>query len=142
MPVVLKNNASNSLAAAITSTDTGIVVRNGNLFPALAAGQYFYATITGADGSQEIVKVTARSGNGMTIVRAQEGTFALPFQLDSRFEMRITAATIADVVAPASGATGSRPTPTIVGQVFFDTTLGKPVWWKGAVWVDATGATV
>jgi len=99
MPVVLKNNASNSLAAAITSTDTGIVVRNGNLFPALAAGQYFYATITGADGSQEIVKVTARSGNGMTIVRAQEGTFALPFQLDSRFEMRITAATIADILA-------------------------------------------
>lgn len=99
MPVVLKNNASNSLAAAITSTDTGVVVRNGNLFPALAAGQYFYATITGADGSQEIVKVTARSGNGMTIVRAQEGTFALPFQLDSRFEMRITAATIADILA-------------------------------------------
>ena len=99
MPVVLKNNASNSLAAAITSTDTGVVVRNGNLFPALTAGQYFYATLTGADGSQEIVKVTARSGNGMTIVRAQEGTFALPFQLDSRFEMRITAATIADILA-------------------------------------------
>lgn len=142
MPVVLKNNASNSLAAAITTADTGIVVRNGNLFPTLGTGEYFYATITSADGAQEIVKVTARSGNGMTVVRAQEGTTALPFQIDSRFEMRITAATITDVVAPVSGATGSRPTPTIVGQVFFDTTLGKPVWWRGAVWVDATGATV
>lgn len=39
-----------------------------------------------------------------------------------------------------SGAT--RPTTTQVGYCFFDTNLKKPIWWSGAEWVDATGATV
>lgn len=44
-----------------------------------------------------------------------------------------------------SGTTAQRPTQNLyVGQFYFDTTLGKPVWLKtpGAVpvWVDATGA--
>lgn len=39
-----------------------------------------------------------------------------------------------------SGATGARPTFAVTtGQMFFDSTLGKPVWWDGAAWVDATG---
>lgn len=36
---------------------------------------------------------------------------------------------------PSSGAAGS-------GAMWFDTTLGKPIWSTGAAWVDATGATV
>lgn len=38
--------------------------------------------------------------------------------------------------------TATRPTDALLGQMFFDTTLGKPIWWKGATWVDATGVTV
>ena len=45
-------------------------------------------------------------------------------------------------VACKSGATGSRPVVTTVGYMFFDTTLGLPIWWKGAVWVNGAGATV
>lgn len=44
-----------------------------------------------------------------------------------------------------SGATASRPSAPVVGQRYFDTTLGKPIWCKTAspvAWVDATGATV
>lgn len=40
------------------------------------------------------------------------------------------------------GTTAQRPITVSVGFTYFDTTLGKPIWWKGAVWVDATGATV
>jgi hypothetical protein len=41
---------------------------------------------------------------------------------------------------PDFGATASRPGAQLtVGQVFFDTTLGFPVWWNGTTWVDATG---
>lgn len=40
------------------------------------------------------------------------------------------------------GTTGSRPVSPVLYQLFFDTTLGKPIWWDGANWVDATGATV
>lgn len=40
----------------------------------------------------------------------------------------------------------TRPTDAIVGQCFFDTTLGengKPIWYaSGGAWVDATGASV
>ncbi len=40
------------------------------------------------------------------------------------------------------GITANRnPSPTI-GRSFFDTTLGKPIWWNGTVWKDAAGATV
>ncbi len=41
------------------------------------------------------------------------------------------------------GASGStRPTLTSidVGYIFFDTTLGKPIYWAGTKWVDSTGA--
>lgn len=41
-----------------------------------------------------------------------------------------------------NGATGARPGSPVAGQTFFDTTLGKPIWYSGANWVDATGATV
>lgn len=39
-----------------------------------------------------------------------------------------------------------RPTSSIVGQFFLDTTLasglGKPIWWNGTGWIDATGTYV
>ena len=41
---------------------------------------------------------------------------------------------------PESGSTADRPTSDLwVGRQYFDTTLGRPVWWAGAGWVDATG---
>ena len=43
-----------------------------------------------------------------------------------------------------SGSTSDRPTINLTsGQMYFDTTLGKPIWFKtGSTWVDATGANV
>jgi hypothetical protein len=38
--------------------------------------------------------------------------------------------------------TGNRPSVPRVGESFFDTTLGHPIWWSGAAWVDATGSSV
>jgi len=40
---------------------------------------------------------------------------------------------------PSAGATGSRPLGAALGEMFFDTTVGFPVWWTGALWVDASG---
>lgn len=39
-----------------------------------------------------------------------------------------------------SGST--RPTEPQKGQRFFDTTLGKPIWFNGTNWIDATGTIV
>lgn len=50
-----------------------------------------------------------------------------------------------DGTAPlaTSGTTAQRPTWAAVGYTYFDTTLGKPVYFKSTgVWVDSTGATV
>lgn len=41
-----------------------------------------------------------------------------------------------------SGATLARPTSPGTGTHYFDTTIGKPIWYSGANWVDATGSTV
>lgn len=41
-----------------------------------------------------------------------------------------------------SGTTAQRPTVIGTGFMYFDTTLNKPIWRSGSVWVDATGATV
>jgi hypothetical protein len=39
-------------------------------------------------------------------------------------------------------ATVSRPTAPVKGQMFYDTTLNKPIWYNGTAWTDATGTSV
>lgn len=44
------------------------------------------------------------------------------------------------VTVPASGTTANRPTESLqVGQFYFDTTLGFPIYWNGAQWINALG---
>ena len=50
-------------------------------------------------------------------------------------------------VNPLHGTTANRPVETVqlplpIGQPYFDTTLGIPIWYDGTNWVDATGGTV
>ena len=46
-------------------------------------------------------------------------------------------------VSGGSGTTAERPSAVTVGTMFFDITLGKPIWYKGSnVWVDANGDAV
>lgn len=51
---------------------------------------------------------------------------------------------VATAVVTGAAVTGSRPAAATagVGAMFFDTTLGKPIWSNGTVWKDATGTTV
>jgi hypothetical protein len=42
-----------------------------------------------------------------------------------------------------SGPTTGRPlNGLIAGDTYFDTTLGKPIWYKGPGWVDGAGGAV
>lgn len=46
---------------------------------------------------------------------------------------------------PSSGPTTNRPVPSFIGQTYFDTTLGYPVWASQilpSIWVDAAGISV
>jgi hypothetical protein len=92
---LFSNNATSALSAAITSTTaTSLLVTSGQgaLFPTLTGDDYFYATIVDTSNNLEIVKVTARSTDTFTIVRAQEGTTARTFATASKVELRPTAA--------------------------------------------------
>jgi hypothetical protein len=51
------------------------------------------------------------------------------------------------IAIPSSGTTIQRPEGTVqnpltIGQFYFDTTLGYPIWYDGTDWVDATGTVV
>lgn len=74
------NNAYSTLGSPITSSSqTNITVSNGAVFPSPTGNQFFRLTITLAatpNTSIEIVWVTARSGNTLTVLRGQEGTTA------------------------------------------------------------------
>lgn len=39
------------------------------------------------------------------------------------------------------GTTANRPTSPLNYSQYFDTDLGKPIWYDGSGWVDATGAS-
>lgn len=86
------NNANSTLAAGIAAGDTicDVATGEGAKFPSLAAGEFFLATIE-QGGTTEIVKVTARSTDQLTIVRAQEGTTAAVFSAGAAIELRWTA---------------------------------------------------
>ena len=87
------NNATTVVPAALTSITTSLVVAAGTgaLFPTLGAGEYFKATLQDTSNNFEIVKVTARADDAMTVVRGQDGTLAIPFAVNSRFELRVLA---------------------------------------------------
>jgi hypothetical protein len=92
MGIKLTNNAVTTIPSAVSSVQTSLTVTTGTgaLFPILGGGDYFYATLSDVNNNFEIVKVTARTDDVMTITRAQESTLAIPFPANSRFELRVT----------------------------------------------------
>ncbi len=96
MPIKLGNNAAAHLAAPLAVDGTSIVLVTtevGN-FPSLAAGEWFPMTLSDPDGHLEVVKITARAGNILTAVRAQEATAARVWETGDRAEIRMTAGSI------------------------------------------------
>lgn len=104
MAVKFSNNASTTLAASISSSATTITLASstGSEFPTLGTDEYFYATLVNSSNQLEVVKVTARSGDTLTVVRGQEDTTARSYTAGDLIELRLTAQGINDVVTNAS----------------------------------------
>jgi hypothetical protein len=48
-----------------------------------------------------------------------------------------------NVTVPPSGITADRPTEQLqIGQYYFDTTIGRPIWYNGTNWINAAGTVV
>lgn len=90
MGVKVTNNAFGTLSAGITTSDTTITLDSGQgaRFPTLSSGDYFFGTLVDTSNNLEIVKVTARSTDSMTVTRAQDNTTATAFAIGDRFELR------------------------------------------------------
>jgi hypothetical protein len=96
MAILFTNNASATIASTISSSATSITVASGQgaEFPVLTGADYFIATLVDTSNNIEIIKVTARSSDTMTVVRAQESTAARSYTAGSLLELRVTAATL------------------------------------------------
>ena len=91
MTVKITNNARGFLSTSISDSETQIVLASGSAtFPELSAGENFYATIVSSNGNFEVVDVTARDGNTLTVTRGAEDTVAQPFSTGSLVELRVT----------------------------------------------------
>jgi hypothetical protein len=98
------NNATSTLASGINNSVTSLSVASGqgSLFPSLSGSDYFYCTLANTGGAVEIVKVTARSTDTLTIVRAQDGTSAASWSAGDKVELRPTAAVLAGMAQTAN----------------------------------------
>jgi hypothetical protein len=170
MGIKVANNANATLAASITSSSTSITVTSGQgaRFPTLSAGDYFYATLIDVSNNLEIVKVTARSTDVLTVTRAQESTTARAYSTGDRIELRLTAQTFIDAALATlpstvsdqantstgyfdlpSGTTAQRPASPNAGMIRHNTTTGYIEYWDttSSSWIglgafQATGGTV
>ena len=117
MSVLFKNNVTATLAAGITDTDTTIVVSSGQgaRFPALTTGQYFYATLYDTSNNIEIVKVTARTTDTLTVVRGYDGSTAHSYSTGDNIERRLVAAALTEMQAYTPS--GNIAATTIVGAI-------------------------
>lgn len=85
------NNFSTTLNGSITNSATAITVTDGSGLGTITAGDYITCTIDDNAGNREIIHVTARSGNNLTVVRGCEGTSGAAFASGVNIEGRLTA---------------------------------------------------
>lgn len=103
LTLLASNNASTVLASSINASATTLTVNTGagSLFPSPVAGtSFFKLTLIDAATGQltEIVHVTARTGDVMTIERAQEGTAARAWSANDIAANMMTAGTLSYIL--------------------------------------------
>ena len=123
MAALYTNNASTILASGITNSATSLTVQTGNgaKFPNPTSPDYFMCTLQGVSGTPiEIIKVTARSTDTFTIVRAQEGTTASAFNANDIVELRVTAGEMTQINQLGQGNASTMKNRIINGAMVID----------------------
>ncbi len=107
------NNVMTKLAAGVLDSDSTLTVEDGSMFPVLAPGDFFLATVSaknpsGLEEVWEIVRVTSVSGNFLTVERGHERTPARSWSQGDMVSLRLTAGT-ADGLSLAREAVVATP---------------------------------
>ena len=95
MPKYLfENNAASKLAVGINTSDVTLQLNSGSgtKFPVPSGGDAYNVTLVRSDSAKEIVRVTARVGDNLTVVRGQGGFVPLAFVVGDVVSMRLTQA--------------------------------------------------
>lgn len=116
--ILFTDNASSTLASAIGTGDTTIVVAAGTgaLFSAPGAGQIAYVTLEDVSGNIEVVRLTSRTVDSLVVVRGQDATTPLAFASGTRVEQRITKG-ILDAFLQKSGGDTLSGTTNVTGVI-------------------------
>jgi hypothetical protein len=104
-------------------------------------------------GNNSIIRAGAGADAGAVTVNLSGNISAKGFTHSSHFStngvatLTVNTGGVTRQAVAKKNTTANRPTLLAedVGYLYLDTTLdadGKPIWWTGAAWVDATGATV
>ena len=94
MAVVFSNQAETTLDGNVLAGDGTIDVTDGSVFAAITGTEYYYCTMVDTSDNFEIVKVTSRATNTLTVTRAQDGTAAQGFTDLDKIQIRLTAVTL------------------------------------------------
>lgn len=129
---LLANNASSYLVIdhAAASISLQIKTGDGDKFPSPVSPNYSVVTVEDRrTGQMEIVHLQSRTGDTLTVLRAQEGTSAQNFKAGATVSLRFTAGMIT-AIAQASGAPDTSPQDgTFYGR-------------KNGLWVNPTKGDV
>mgnify|MGYP003138082293 CR=1 FL=1 len=141
MGVKVTNNAFGTISAGINSSATTVTLDSGQgaRFPTLGGSDHFYGTLIDTSNNVEIIKVTARSTDSMTVVRAQDNTTARAFSIGDRFELRPTAKLFEDIQSDALIDNSVPDQSSHSGK--FLTTDGTNVSWASAGSTSASDLT-
>ena len=121
------------------SAGAGATVVSGNLWESSTAASY--AVLISATGVVPVVAGNTAANCTANVIRSVPNSIFV-----ANTGGTVDGVATSGVIVKRS-TTGNRPTlgSTDIGVQFLDTTLaaaGKPIWWTGTAWIDATGATV
>ena len=127
-----------SAASSVVTESAGSTVFSGNTLRGNTNASY---PILFSGTGEPVIAGNKTVGNTVNTIRATSAAVA-----SGNSAATIDGAAKSGVVVKRN-TTANRPTLTSadVGVMYMDNTLdidGKPIWWNGTAWVDATGATV
>jgi len=119
----------------LLSTSSATVLVDVNIFT------QFSASAVLNDGTWDATDLIVLKFYGSKVGGGSNSVFQ--FEFGGTNPVRTIVPVPASVIQTISfGTTAGRPLTSQIGFQYFDTTIGKPIWWNGLNWIDSAGTTV